>query len=139
MGIISGSGSFQGRFGDHFRVGDHSGGRDHFGGCTGVKPPLELVRFNCGIKICRFILTNCLIVLLHFTDECILTYGRDQRFQYKMVIVRQLFQVARFDRKMAFHFNLLILPVSDCLIKRSPERRTKTTSLGKLSHLMNFF
>ena len=28
MGIISGSGSFRGRFGDHFRVGDH------FGGCT---------------------------------------------------------------------------------------------------------
>ena len=25
MGIISGSGSFQGRFGDHFRVGDHFG------------------------------------------------------------------------------------------------------------------
>ena len=23
MGIISGSGSFRGRFGDHFRVGDH--------------------------------------------------------------------------------------------------------------------
>ena len=28
MGIISGSVSFRGRFGDHFRVGDH------FGGCT---------------------------------------------------------------------------------------------------------
>ena len=28
MGIISGSGSFRGKFGDHFRVGDH------FGGCT---------------------------------------------------------------------------------------------------------
>ena len=25
MGIISGSGSFRGRFGDHFRVGDHFG------------------------------------------------------------------------------------------------------------------
>ena len=25
MGIISGSGSFQGRYGDHFRVGDHFG------------------------------------------------------------------------------------------------------------------
>ena len=25
MGIISESGSFQGRFGDHFRVGDHFG------------------------------------------------------------------------------------------------------------------
>ena len=25
MGIISGSGSFWGRFGDHFRVGDHFG------------------------------------------------------------------------------------------------------------------
>ena len=46
MGIISGSVSFRGRFGDHFRVGDHFGveiisgsrsfrGRDHFGGgCT---------------------------------------------------------------------------------------------------------
>ena len=28
LGIISGSGSFQGQFGDHFGVGDH------FGGCT---------------------------------------------------------------------------------------------------------
>ena len=25
MGIISGSGSFRGQFGDHFRVGDHFG------------------------------------------------------------------------------------------------------------------
>ena len=25
MGIISGSGSFRGRFGEHFRVGDHFG------------------------------------------------------------------------------------------------------------------
>ena len=48
MGIVSGSGSFPGRFGDHFRVGDHfavgiiSGlcrsfaVGEHLGRCTGV-------------------------------------------------------------------------------------------------------
>ena len=37
MGIISGSGSFQGQFGDHFRVGDN------FGGCTALFIPKTLV------------------------------------------------------------------------------------------------
>ena len=41
MGIISGSGSFRGRFGDHFRVGDHFG-VDHFG--VGQSPFLGAVK-----------------------------------------------------------------------------------------------
>ena len=43
MGIISGSGSFRGRFGDHFRVGDHFG----VGIISGaVQAPSMLIRFQ---------------------------------------------------------------------------------------------
>ena len=60
MGIISGSGSFRGRFGDHFRVGDHFG-VGIISGAVQLSPTLKSFMFARARSDCPDFLFEILI------------------------------------------------------------------------------
>ena len=64
MGIISGSGSFRGQFGDHFRVGDHFG----VGIISGAVQGSSVDCVN-QVIISSFVLVAAIIVICPFVSH----------------------------------------------------------------------